>query len=66
MEINSETKFKLELIVNNYSSRTFIDKSLLDSKIKEDYFEYHKNKLQDEILSLNYAIKELGRFCANY
>ena len=66
MEMNSETNFKLELIVNNYSKIFDIEKKLLQVKGQEYYFKYYNDELQDETLALCYSIKEIGKFCTNY
>ncbi len=63
--MNDEIKFKLELIVKQYSHRTMIDEELIDKKIREYYTDFY-DKMPDENLSLVYSIKKLGKFCSDY
>ena len=63
--MNKETKFKLELIVGEYSKKFDIGKRLIYLKAQEYYFNHH-SELADETLSLVYSIKKLGKFCSKY
>jgi hypothetical protein len=64
--MNDDTKFKLELIVSDYSKIFDIGKKLVYIKALEYYFDHYENKLKNEVLSLNYSIKKLGKFCIKY